>query len=86
MKRPTKEEVAQEIADLKALKPIGPFAAKTARTISALVETLEHGFDENSDEWDELGDELQDAVIGAKGWKEGMMKDKPSDGWEGLAE
>lgn len=84
MKRPTKEEVAAEILDLKALKPTGLFKAKTERTISTIIEALEHGFDDTTDEWNELGDELQDAVKQAEGWKEGLVSERPSTGWGGL--
>lgn len=84
MSKPTKDQIAAEIAALKALKPVGLFARKTAAAIELIIEELEHGIDQTSDEWHELTDEQQDHVLQAMAWKDGHNTDRPSEGWGGL--
>lgn len=84
MTRPTKDQIKEEIAALKALQPIGRFAEKTKGTIDLVVDELEHGIDQTSEEWTELSDEHRDAVLQAEAWKRGLNGTLPSTGWEGL--
>lgn len=81
----TKTQIQQEIAELKALKPVGPFAAKTARSIKLAVEELEFGVDQTAAEWDELTDEQRDIVSQTAAWREGFA-DRPSTDWGSLVE
>ena len=83
MKR-TKAEIAAEIAALKNLKPVGPFARKTQRTIAATVEALEDGIDETAEEWNELSYDAQSAALDAMRWRDGGTDEKPSEGFTGL--
>lgn len=84
MKKPTKEEIAAEIAALKNLKPTGKFARKTAETIRVQIEELEHDFDDTADEFEELSEEDQMAVTDARNWKFGDGADRPSETFAGL--
>ena len=84
MNKPTKDQIAAEVAILKTLKPVGPFAIKTAKSIELMIEELEHGVDQTSDEWSELNDEQQDVVNVTMLWKTGHHNDRPSQGWGGL--
>lgn len=80
----TKEEIAEEIAALKSLKPVGYFKDKTKRKIALAIEELQHGVDQTADEFDELGEEFQDIVQQTLQWKEGDTDEKVSEGWGGL--
>lgn len=84
MKR-TKTEIAAEIAALKALKPVGVWARKTAATIQVQLDALEGNIDETADEfYVELTDEQQMAAIDAINWMNGDAEEKPSEGWGAL--
>lgn len=82
--RRQKLEIESEIKALKALKPVGPFQKKTARSIEFAIEELQHGFDDTAGEWDELTDEQRDIVLAARQWKQGDSSEKISEGWDGL--
>ncbi len=85
-KKPTDKEVAKEIAALKALKPTGRWADKTANSIRIMVDALNGCIDETSDEFtSEMSEEDQMTALDAINWKEGNTQDKPSKGWGGLA-
>jgi DNA-directed RNA polymerase specialized sigma54-like protein len=82
----TKQEIENEIAALKALKPVGRFAAKTAESIELQIEELEYGVDQTAGEWEELTGEQQSVVNDTIEWKEGHSKNAPSKEWDGLVE
>jgi argininosuccinate lyase len=79
----TKTQIDKEIAALKALKPVGVWADKTARSIRTAIEELEHGVDQTSSEWEEMPEAQQDVVHVAIAWRDGMVE-APSRGWGGL--
>lgn len=75
----TKQQVADEIVKLKALKPVpGPHEAKVARMLELSIEELEHGFDQTAGEWDELTDEERDTIQHAADWRDGYAAGEPS--------
>lgn len=80
----TPEEIKTEIAALKALKPVGRWADRTQETIKLLVEELEEGVDDTSEEFEGLTEGQQEAVKMAREWKEEKYDDKPSEGWGDL--
>jgi hypothetical protein len=81
-----KQEIDEEIVALKALKPVGPWAAKTRETIALQVEALKGAIDTSADEFAELPDHQQDAVFDALRWMEGDSGRRPSDEYGGLIE
>lgn len=80
----TKQEIETEIAALKALKPLGRFADKTAESIALQIEELEYGVDQTAGEWEELSEEQQSVVNDTIEWKEGRAQNPPSKEWCGL--
>lgn len=80
----TKEEIEQEIFNLRQLKPVGPHQVQTQLKIEFMVEELEFGLDETADEFDEMTEGEWDSVRQARAWKEGETEDKPSTGWGSL--
>ena len=82
----TPAEIAAEIAALKALKPIGRFARKTADGILLQLEELEFGMDQTCEEWNELGLDDQALVEDTRAWKECRSDKQPSKEWGGLVE
>jgi hypothetical protein len=82
----TKNEIADEIKRLKALRPVGPYAGATRSKILHAIEELEFGVDDTAEEWLDLDDSEQDIVMSSRAWKEGNTNDKPSDGWGLLVE
>lgn len=87
MPKKTPQEIAAEIAALKALKPVGQFKRKTAETIALQIEALEGKIDETSDEFNvELTDEQQMSAMDAINWVNGDADAKPSGDWGALVE
>lgn len=84
MPKRTKEEIAAEVAALKALKPFGLFARKTAAAIQVQIEAVEEGIDDTADEFNDLTDEQQDAARECENWRNGDTDEKPSESWGGL--
>ncbi len=80
----TEKEIEQEVKALKALKPVGTFKDKTARSIELAIEELEHGYDDTAEEWNELTDEQRDIVNCTRRWKEGDSDENTSEGWGAL--
>lgn len=80
----TPREIKTEIEALKALKPTGRFADKTAESIALQLEELESGVDQTAGEWEELTDEQQSVVNDTIEWKEGRANTPPSKEWCGL--
>lgn len=80
----TPQEIKTEIEALKALKPTGRFADKTAESIALQIEELEYGVDQTAGEWEELTNEQQSVVYDTIEWKEGRTKNPPSKEWRGL--
>lgn len=81
----TPQELEAEVKALKALKPVGRFKFKTARAITLAIEELQHGFDDTSEEWNELTEEQQDIINSTRRWKENVSDKKTSEGWGDLA-
>lgn len=77
----TKEEIQQEVARLKALKPIGKFMYRTVQTIKLAIEELEHGYDDTAPEFYELEESQRDMIWTARNWKNGDNDQRPSEGW-----
>jgi DNA-directed RNA polymerase specialized sigma54-like protein len=84
MKKPTDTQIAAEIAALKKLKPVGPFARKTAETIAVVIDALDGQIDETAPEFSELTDDQQMAAVDAMRWKNGYIAAKPTADWDGL--
>jgi hypothetical protein len=84
MKPPAPIEIEAEIAALQGLKPIGPFARKTAATIAVQIDALNGAIDETAPEFEELPHADQTAAIDAMNWKSGLASAKPSAGWGDL--
>lgn len=84
MKKPTKDQIAAEIAALKKLKPVGPFARKTAETISVALDTLAGEVDETAEEFNDLTEDQRDVYYTARNWLNGEDSHKPSEDWDGL--
>jgi DNA-directed RNA polymerase specialized sigma54-like protein len=80
----TQQEIKDEITALKALKPIGVSARKTAKDIAVAIYELEEKYDEESDEWLALTDEQLDIVSLIREWQAGFTDEKISEGWRGL--
>lgn len=80
----TQQEINKEVKALKALKPVGPFKAKTTRSIELAIEELEHGYDDTAEEWNELTDEQRDIINCTRRWKESDADEKTSEGWDAL--
>lgn len=83
-KQRTKQEIQNEIAALKALKPIGPHAARTKEKIRLSIEELQFGVDDTAGELEELDESEQDIVFNTRDWKQARINDRPSEGWRGL--
>jgi len=77
----TKQEVAEEILRLKALKPRGLFKNDTAKKIELAVEALKDGLDESAEEFGDLSESEQDVAREALRWRAGESKARPSEGW-----
>ena len=84
--KPTKDQIAAEIAALKKLKPIGPFARKTAETIQVQIDALSGEVDETADEWNDLTEEHQMNAMDCINWLNGDTETQPSKDWGGLVE
>lgn len=85
MSKRTQEEIAAEVAALKALKPVGLFARKTAATIQVQIDAVSGNIDQTSDEFHgELTEEQQMAAMDAINWANGDEEKKPSEDWGGL--
>ena len=80
----TKEEIAQEIKALKALKPVGNLADHTQDTINLLVEELECEIDLDSEEGEAMTEGRRQVVEATREWKRGETSYKPSEGWGSL--
>jgi DNA-directed RNA polymerase specialized sigma54-like protein len=84
MKKPTKDQIAAEIAALKKLKPVGPFARKTAELIAVALDALNGQVDETAEEFEELTEYQRDVYYTARNWLNGEAWQKPSEDWDGL--
>ena len=83
----TKQEIDKEIQALKRLKPVkGPHYRRLSERIALVIEELEIGVDDTTEEWNEMLDSDRDAVTCAKNWKESLSDDRPSTGWGDLVE
>ena len=80
----TQSEIKAEIAELKALKPIGSYACKTQGTINAIVEELEDGWDMTAEEFESQTEGVKELIIMANEWKRGGKGPAPSEDWGGL--
>ena len=95
MKRPTKQEIEQEIADLKEIKPrvrrTSMFGDNHHDAIDAQVTVLserltDDEIDERAEE-DDWADNVRDEAVSAAAWMRGEYEDYPSlvDAWKELA-
>jgi hypothetical protein len=83
----TPEEIQYEVAVLRALVPTGPFAFSTKHKIELAIDELtDREFDQCSIEFEVLPDSDKEIIEAATLWIEGMIEDRPSEGWEGLVE
>lgn len=80
----TKTEIDNEIAALKALKPLGLWKHKTQAALNAAIEELEFRVDQTAEEFHALSATEQNAIREANDWKNGFTDKRPSQGWEGL--
>lgn len=86
MPKKTKSDIEAEIIALENLKPVGPFAAKTADSIEIQIDVLRNGgvVDDTCDEWSEMNDEQQSLAYDVQNWVNGDMPTRPSADWGGL--
>lgn len=86
MKKPTKEQIAAEIAALKDCKTFVPhfskFGENNLRKIDVQIEVLEGQLDTTSDEYDELSSGERDAALDAQNWLDGDADEGLAEGWE----
>lgn len=87
MPKPTPEQIAAEVCALRALKPCGPWARKTAESIALQIDTLEGNVDHTADEFVcELTETQQQQVLDVCAWMDGDVSERPSEGWGLLVE
>lgn len=79
-------DIENEILALQNLKPTGPHKDSIQARFDLMIEELEWGVDDTAEEWDDLSDCEQDAVMSTRRWKEGDSNDRPSEGWEAFTE
>ena len=77
-------EINIEVAALKALIPVGPWAVKTKQLIQFAIEELTDGVDKTADEFFELTPGHQEHIHMVWEWKTGQSDEKPSVGWGSL--
>lgn len=82
----THTEINEEIAKLKALKPAGIWASKTAASIRLMITELENPFDQDGDEFWGSTEEERMTITDVDDWVQGDTDDKPSEQWAGLVE
>jgi len=85
MKR-TQAEIDAEIKAIRALKPVGKFAARTSGTLDVLVEFLQGEIDTTAEEFLQMPYHRQMVIGDAELWLSGDSDSRPSKGWQGLAE
>lgn len=80
------DEIAAEIAALKACKTYAPkrsvFGENNHANIDLQITELEEEFDQTSEEWNELTPEEQMTVLDARDWADGHSDEAPSAGWD----
>ena len=77
-------EINIEVAALKALIPVGPWAVKTKQLIQFAIEELTDGIDKTADEFFKLTLGQQEHIHMAWEWKTGQSDEKPSASWGSL--
>jgi hypothetical protein len=86
MNKPTKEQVDAEIRALEACKSYVPkltrFNENNHEQLNLQVEELRDGIDDTADEWNDLSERDQEAIMQARDWKNGDEKESPSSGWD----
>ena len=86
MSKKTKAEIAAEIARLEECKTFIPrltmFEENNHEKIDHQIEYLRGHIDTTADEWNELDESAQSAILEAQAWEEGESDESPSEGWE----
>lgn len=86
MAKPTPQQIEAEIAALQACKTYVPqttaFGDDNHRNLRLQIEELREGFDDTTDEWEDMSDSEKGAISDAKDWKDGYEKDSPSSVWD----
>ncbi len=76
--RKTPDQIAEQIANLRALKPVGMHAARVRARIQLKIKTLEGGeksADYGPEDWEELDEETQDEILSVEAWMRGESED-----------
>ncbi len=86
MSKPTSEEIKAEVANLEACKAWAPkrdlFGTDNHSKIKFQIDYLKGDLDIDGEEWDDLTDEEQSAVLDAQCWEDGDYEESPSSGWD----
>ena len=86
MKKPTRDQIAAEIAALEKCKDYAPartmFGEDNHARIDRQIEFLRGEIDMTAPEWDEFSETEQSAIMEAEAWRDGNSKETPSSGWD----
>ena len=86
MKKPTKDQIAAEIAALEKAKIYAPartmFGDDNHANIDRQIEYLRGDLDMDGPEWDDLSENEQSAVMKAEAWQDGYSEESLSSGWD----
>ncbi len=86
MKKPTKDQIAAEIAALEKCKDYAPartmFGEDNHAKIDRQIEFLRGDIDIDGPEWDDLNENEQSAVMDAQAWVDGDSEENLSSGWD----
>ena len=84
MKKPTKDQIAAEIAALEKCKDYAPartmFGEDNHARIDRQIEFLRGDIDMDDPEWDDLNENEQSAVMDAQAWMDGDSEENLSSG------
>lgn len=83
----TQEQIDAEIVALQGCKAYAPkttlFGDDNHKNIDLQIEYLRGDIDTTADEFNEMEESEQSAVMDAEAWKLGMAEESPSSGWDG---
>jgi hypothetical protein len=86
MAKPTPQQIAAEIAALEKAKTYAPartmFGDDNHAKIDRQIEYLRGEIDMDSDEWNDLSEAEQSAVLEAQAWQDGDSEETLSSGWD----
>jgi hypothetical protein len=77
----SQKEISDEIERLMALCLENKFKHRLAEIYASACEELKFGFDDTSEEWDELSEDARCAIIQARDWKECRTDNTPTKYW-----